>query len=222
MRAITYAIENKATIINASWGFYSYYQNLDLFLKKVISNKLKNNGVLFISAAGNKIQEVDEEATKIFLESHPRFFPKNKPNEQFTRSLRNLAFHNFFPACLSNSINNFITVTTVHGDEVSKTQNYSNRHVDLGITADALSDGEMVFKLPFQESGIRSGSSFATAIATGMIGSNYQLFKDKPSKSNIFKKLSPVIRQNTKLNEEIRKGKQFTAKSGTSYEVTSS
>jgi hypothetical protein len=66
-----------------------------------------------------------------------------------------------------------IAVTTTDGNMVTPTQNYSRKFIDLGVLADQVSRTGMKFKLPFNtgaEPQFISGSSFATAIASGIIG----------------------------------------------------
>jgi len=62
--AIYYAVDNGADIINASWGFYSYSRSLDDALQYA-----KDNGVLFISSAGNSSQDNDSK------EHYPSNYP---------------------------------------------------------------------------------------------------------------------------------------------------
>lgn len=159
--AMHYAIDKGANIINASWGFYYYDDGPHPYMDSLITQVLRQKGILFVTAAGNKIDEADAYAKQVYMDS----FNVNLPDEL----LRNLAIHNFYPACLSDAGNNVITVTTTDGTLISPTQNYSSRYVDLGVKADVIHPAYMKFTLPFSGQPI-SGSSFATAIATGKIG----------------------------------------------------
>jgi len=158
--AIHYAMEKGAQIINASWGFYYYHENPHPYLDSLITQVLRKKGILFVAAAGNKIEERDNFARKVYFEAH---------NVDISDTdLRNLECHNFYPACLSRANNNVITVTTADKNRVSPTQNYSSMYVDLGAIPDDL--GEMRFQVLFDPETSVSGSSFAAAIATGRIG----------------------------------------------------
>jgi hypothetical protein len=163
--ALHYAMDKGANIVNASWGFYYYNDSPHPYLDSLVTKVLKQKGILFITAAGNKIDEIDAYAKHVYQEEHGIPFPDSL--------LRNLEYHNFYPACLSDSLNNVITVTTTDGSAISPTQNYSSLYVDLGVKADTVNTSSMKFVLPFSAPRVyMSGSSFATAIATGKIGSN--------------------------------------------------
>jgi Subtilase family len=159
--AIYYAMENKAQIINASWGFYYYEERPHPYLDSLITQVLRKEGILFVAAAGNKIDKIDQEANDAYHAAHGVNLPATQ--------LRNLQYHNFYPACLSRDDNNVITVTTADKNRVSPTQNYSTMYVDLGTIPD--DHTSMRFRLPFPGPvATISGSSFAAAIATGRIG----------------------------------------------------
>lgn len=161
--AIHYAMNKGANIINASWGFYYYQDGPHPYLDLLIRETLRQKGILFVTAAGNKIEEVDNFAKRAYHEEHGREFPE--------RMLRNLEYHNFYPACLSRGGENVITVTTTDGRRVSRTQNFSETYVDIGVMRDAVEAKAMKFNTPFAEPTVLvSGSSFATAIACGKIG----------------------------------------------------
>jgi subtilisin family serine protease len=187
--AIYYAIAKGAQIINASWGFYSYEGEPYPPLKKIIKT-LEEEGVLLVAAAGNQTDEDDRIASEILLENTGR-----KPTSE---DLRNLAIHHFLPAYFSKGDDNLITVTTTDGKKVALTENYSNIYVDLGIVADKKIDKDLWFEVPFEQTGqpgyVR-GSSFATAIATGLIGaysksSNFE--KGAVDKKHIFEDLKSL------------------------------
>ena len=57
--AIHYAMEKGAQIINASWGFYYYEDGPHPYLNNLITNVLREKGILFVAAAGNKIDDQD-------------------------------------------------------------------------------------------------------------------------------------------------------------------
>jgi len=163
--AIYYAIAKGAKIINASWGFY-YYEEAPIKQLNALIATLKDEGILFITAAGNQSDADDKIARGIFAQRgiNPSSF-----------QLRDLAIHHFLPANLSDTAKNLITVTTSNGEVVAATENHSHVFVDLGVLADKSENGDLLFKVPFNLNGAVEhvrGSSFATAIATGIIGAN--------------------------------------------------
>lgn len=195
--AINYAAKKGANIINASWGFYYYYDEPNAILSKIITGSLAAHGVLFIAAAGNQTAESDAAATAIYQQQNPG-------TQLPPYILRNLEYHSFYPAILSNQGDNVITVTTSSVDTVSKTQNYSSKFVDLSVLGDvSLPTGAMHFKAPFQGNSSRtlSGSSFATAIATGKIGAflSKSVYAPGIKKINCFNGLSSIINNSSAL-----------------------
>jgi hypothetical protein len=210
--AIHYAMNNGANIINASWGFYYYQEGPHPYLDLLITETLRDKGILFVTAAGNKIEEVDKFARKAYYKEHGVDFPK--------KELRNLEYHNFYPACLSLLGQNVITVTTTNGSRVSRTQNYSETYVDIGVMLDEMEGYAMKFKTPFPEPpALLSGSSFATAIACGKIGAYLpkSMYVASLNKNAVFEYLStatpppgslPLIRFEPAMgNWLIRNGK---------------
>ncbi len=177
--AIHFAIAKGANIINASWGFYYYYDATFLkYFRNLITVELAQAGILFVTAAGNKIQNDDN-----FLE---KMFHAQTGGTLNKEELRDLKIHRFFPAHLSTAENNIVTVTTtnVKGTAVSDQQNHSNIYVDLGVKADSGPDIDPKFDVPFKlnpPADPIAGSSFATAIATGVIGANCNTGDFKPN-----------------------------------------
>lgn len=162
--AIYYAIAKGANIINASWGFY-FYEKQPLPQLQAVMQMLKKRGILFITAAGNQDAKDDKVATGVFL--------ANTGVAPTPKQLRNLALHPFLPACMSRKGNNVLTVTTTDGERVAATANFSNRFVDMGVRSLIDRNGDLWFRVPFAQDGdpgLVRGSSFATAIATGVIG----------------------------------------------------
>lgn len=171
--AIHYAIDKGAKIINASWGFYYYQDGPHPYLDSLITKGLNEKGILFVTAAGNKIDAIDQNAQAMYQSQHGIAMPDSL--------LRNLEFHNFYPACLSRPDNNVVTVTTTDGSKISPTQNYASRYVDVGVKADTVDASGMKFELTFSASPLYiSGSSFATAIAAGKIGALTPVTAYKP------------------------------------------
>ena len=195
--AVNYAIKKGANIINASWGFYYYYDAPNKVLSQIITDSLKARGILFIAAAGNQTTESDAEAQAIYQQQNPGV-------QLPAYILRNLEYHSFYPAILSNQGTNVITVTTSSNDTVSRTQNYSSKFVDLSVIGDVmLPSGAMHFKAPFEGNTTRtlSGSSFATAIASGKIGAFLSKSAYTPGidKINCFNNLSSIINNSNDL-----------------------
>ncbi len=188
--AIHFAIAKGAHIINASWGFYYYYSFPIPYLKELITVTLKKKGILFITATGNKNEDEEIIAKEIYQREHGISITDDE--------LRNLALHNFHPAYLTSNENSIITVTTTDGKTVSPTQNYSNIYADLGVMADHVSPDSMKFQLPFADSSsndLIGGSSFATAIASGIIGAfcDKRLYQPDIQKQLFFDELSMLV-----------------------------
>lgn len=184
--AIHFAIAKGAHIINASWGFYYYYEDPIPYLSDLIKHKLPEKGILFVTAAGNQFKEEEIIAKEIYELQYP--------GQQITDDqLRDIAIHNFYPGHLSCVDNSVVTVTTTDRETVSPTQNYSHIYADLGV----LADDDMKFQVPFAGSlpdELIGGSSFATAIATGVIGSNSpkSMFRPNLTKSDFIHTLSSM------------------------------
>lgn len=158
--AIYFAKKNHAKIVNASWGFYNSQLFEDSYLKELIFNKLYEEGVLFVTVSGNK--QANDGAQESYF--YPGEFGRGVLEEK----------------------KNMIVVTTVspNSPSFSKTQNFSPDWVDLGVPCDYVTrignKFHYVFELPFKrkdefvdgESPVFvSGSSFAAAIASGLMGS---------------------------------------------------
>ena len=184
--AIHYAMKKGANIINASWGFY-YYQDPHPYLDSLITRILPLHGILFITAAGNKIDAEDVLARQIYRDSLHILLSDFQ--------LRDMAIHNFYPGCLSTVGNNVITATTTNGVMVSPTQNHSSIYADLGVKADSVTPDHMKFLEPFTlPNQYISGSSFATAIASGKIGAYLpkSMYAPGINKVQVFQKLTQI------------------------------
>lgn len=201
--ALHYAMDKGAHIVNASWGFYFYHDGTHPYLDSLVTKGLKEKGMLFITAAGNKIEEIDNYARAAYQEAHGVVMPDSL--------LRNLNYHNFYPAFLSESDNNVIVATTTDGEIISPTQNYASRYVDVGVKADTVNASSMKFLLPFSATPLYiSGSSFATAIVAGKVGAHISesAFTPGISKQPILENLatgaSPVLIRADKLESQDR------------------
>lgn len=206
--AMHYAIDKGANIINASWGFYYYDEDPHPYLDSLVTHVMREKGIIFVTASGNKIDAVDEYAQLRYQAAHGDTLP--------ARLLRNLEIHNFYPACIAEADNNVFVATTTNGSLVSPTQNYSNRYVDFGVVADTVAPDFMKFQVPFTTFPIFiSGSSFATAILAGKIGAFAERVEYSPnvSKQQIINSIesgSPgVIKTSADLddNDLVRDGR---------------
>ena len=204
--AIHYAMENGANIINASWGFYYYDDDPHPYLNRLITQELRKEGILFVTAAGNRTARSDNFAKNAYMDEHGINIPDSY--------LRNLEYHNFYPACLSRNYNNVITATTANNDHVSPTQNYSNKYVDFGVFPDHVNATSMRFNFPYPGPDGRpiSGSSFAAAIVTGRIGATlpYTAYSAGLDKRELFIQLdaAPLSKKSSVLEpEHIRLGR---------------
>lgn len=188
MDAICFARENGADIINASWGFYQDEEISDSLLKKLITESLLNQEILFITVSGNKIPG-----------SGPYFFPAT------------------FGKGISDEQKNLIVVTSINDkmDKVNVNHNSSPEWVDFGVPADSIQkdDGKReyyIYNQLFQSKSDPelthsisvSGTSFATAIATGRIAT---FGKDrKGNKKKIIDDIgSALFDANSSLEEAI-------------------
>ncbi|WP_221392124.1 S8 family serine peptidase [Dyadobacter sp. NIV53] len=200
--AIHVAMAHGVNIINASWGFANILGLSLTYLDELISKRLAEKGILFITASGNFPR--GDEKIQIDIQGI------DTSNKSGILQLRNVEYNNFWPASLSSKSKIVITTTTTDGVKISPAQNFSEQFVDLGVGA----HHEMQFDVPFSENSDEyaplRGSSFATAIATGIIGANCSVkwFKKDISKDNIFKEFarrnpiffkSPILIYNKKL-----------------------
>jgi hypothetical protein len=213
--ALHYAMDKRANIINASWGFYNYHDGPHPYLENLITDTLRKEGILFVTAAGNLDKGMDEFARNAYREKHGVEIPYTM--------LRNLEYNNFYPAYLSRNGKNVVTVTTTDGTLVSPRQNYSERYVDVGVMGDVNDTNAMQFIAP-SGTGLISGSSFATAIACGKIGAYFpkSRYSSELNKDDVFEGLStatpplgrpPLITFETVMKKHlIRDGKMTYSK----------
>lgn len=172
--AISYAIRNKASLINASLGFYgpqnsvlSHYVNLSF-----------SSSIPIVAAAGNS-------------DKHPVLSDlcKKELNQETLLSLRRL----FYPACYSMFIDSFAVMTVTGLSEPGIPcyfQNYSPQFVTVGLVNGKLETNCCLFVLPFFTQGLGiSGSSFATPVVSGRMG--FYILKDGP-RQNVRDFLSPL------------------------------
>lgn len=180
-----YAKSMGAKIINASFGYYAPIrdandQSKDFCLtvfRKFIQDQLTDNNILLVAAAGNLPS--DNEIAEI-----KQVYPSLNPES------RDLSIVGFYPASFAGEaeLTNVIAVTSVNPGctEVSPTQNFSSSVVDIGVQSDDAAKSEFINP---RTGTLIGGSSFATPIVTGFIASNYTLFGNTLTKSNIINTL---------------------------------
>jgi hypothetical protein len=187
--ALHYAMDKGANIINASWGFYYHNKGTHPYLDNLITETMRQKGILFVTAAGNTDKVMDDFARNAYRERYGVEIPY--------KLLRNLEYHRFYPACLSREGRNVVTVTTTDGTLVSPRQNFSEQYVDIGVMGDVNDANAMQFKTPSEPIGLISGSSFATAIACGKIGAYFpkSRYLSSLNKDDVFDQLknAPVV-----------------------------
>ncbi|RAJ87653.1 subtilase family protein [Chitinophaga dinghuensis] len=198
--AMSYAANKGANVINASWGYYSLFKHATPYsqIDSIITAGLAARGILFVTAAGNRMAAPDDSAMKAGITG---------------TNLRNLDLHYFYPACLGGSNNNIIVATTVNDSMVSPTQNFSPFYVDLGVLADEEEGGFLKFKVPYTLGTPQyvSGSSYATAIVTGRIAATCKknAYTAPLRKSNFLQTAGLDIKGSAKLdqNKQVNGGK---------------
>ena len=201
-----YAKSMGANIINASFGYYAPVRDANdkstdfclTVFRKFIKDQLTDNNILLVAAAGNLPSKAEAQALK---KRYPKLDPRG----------RDLGKVGFYPASFASdpTLPNVISVTSVDPKckFVSLRQNFSSKVVDVGVQTDNVL---CQFKNPRTGASI-AGSSFATPIVTGLIASNYRLYANMPTKSNIFDKLKnlttlPKLEQASSLKSKIKDG----------------
>jgi hypothetical protein len=156
--AMSYAICHKATVINASFG---YYGAPDPALLQCVLNS-ENAGIPVIAAAGNVRPPHDNS-----LFCSQANFPGNLGSNNL-----------FYPACFTDTMNvqNMISVTNVRNQNNEPNgacfyQNYSSTYVSVGVMNENGRECCEYQRIPFLlgTSATAEGSSFATPVVTGMI-----------------------------------------------------
>ena len=151
---ISYAVENKATVINASLGFYSQD---DKVLSYYVA-KCHRDSIPLVVAAGN----AEEQATVDMVCS-----PNIRAENRITRDRL------YLPAGLSAQPNSF-TVFSVTGMREPGVpcfyQKYSNEFVTMGVVNSTAESKCCMYQLDFIDpSTALHGSSFATPIVSGRL-----------------------------------------------------
>jgi hypothetical protein len=187
--AIHYAMDHEANIINASWGVYFDKRPFkDSNLEKLITKKLTEKGILFVTSAGNQLAHVRPKDPEI--------------------NARDLNQFNFIPAVFGERDNNILVATTVFRGKVSDGENFSHKYVDFGIHAD-YSDFSFNPYRGADSSKRIYGSSYATAVLTGRIGASasLDLFQTGITKQDIIPLLNPNHSFCLWYRGKVRKGR---------------
>jgi hypothetical protein len=152
--ALSYAFQNKVTIVNASLGYYDD-KAMDEILQHYIDTANAEKGKTPIIAAAGNTRGV-----------HPK--PICQPGEPLdTNRLRPGRL--FFPACATPTSNNLISVTSLSSETNSCAyQNFSDLFVTVGVIANP-GNNCCSFKVTWLDNTNYEGSSFATPIVTGKI-----------------------------------------------------
>lgn len=159
--SFAYAANCGAKIINASFGFYARVKaKAPSILEEFVKKCLEKNHVLLVAAAGNQ----DDTEDALYADA-------NSGNP------RSLDDHSFFPACLSDTCKNVLTVTTVttakHPAAVSPDQNFSPRFAGIGVQCDGMEPGHFYFQHPWNYGIAIYGSSYAAPAVTGLLSQYY-------------------------------------------------
>ncbi len=146
--AMSYAIQNKATLINASLG---YYGDSDPVLKNYFEKtiKVKPEPIPVFVSAGNALQTRD---------------PLQYCKAVTTNDNELGKFKFFFPACFTKEYTNITTVTSLNLSlKPCYYQNFSDRFVSLGVLNPLAC---CQYRVAFMDKNYE-GSSFATPAASG-------------------------------------------------------
>jgi len=169
--AMNYAINNRAMLINMSLG---YYGKPDKVLAYYLS-KAGRSEILVVAAAGNDAGP--DRNGDIVCQDQLRF------ENMLTTS------HRFYPACWSNEYGNLISVTGLSNLNMPCFyQNFSQDYVTLGImntnnpaTASGNIEKRCCSYRPSFLNGFIEGSSFATPVVSGKVGSFIIINGKKPT-----------------------------------------
>lgn len=148
--ALSYAIQKKATVVNASLG---YYGSADSILYHYLRTGADQSPAIQVfAAAGN---------------TSGAHTPANFCNPAFNNNELGDTLL-FYPACFSVDLKNITSVTQLSKiDEACFYQNYSNKFITLGVL-NKNSCCEMPANFQGNAIGNYEGSSFATPVASGL------------------------------------------------------
>lgn len=149
--ALSYAVQNSATVINASLGYYETGGTIDSVFRHYVAkcNTVSPEPIVIFAAAGN------------MPGTHNPAWLCN-PATAFNRLT---GYRLFYPACFSASMSHVVSVTGLSSlyNTSCLYQNYSSDYVSIGV----LNNGDCCkYYIPFLASGYE-GSSYATPVACG-------------------------------------------------------
>jgi len=154
--ALSYAIQNHATIINASLGYYPTTHDIPdpvLFHYLNLCNTAGTDSIFVFAAAGNL--------------PLPHNNPLCSSPTPTGNNLSDVTGRLFYPACFSDNLHNVITITGLKDFNQSCIyQNYSEKYVSIGVLNQSPSCCS--FSLQSINLGFE-GSSFATPFASGKV-----------------------------------------------------
>jgi subtilisin family serine protease len=152
--ALSYAVENHATVVNASLGYYG----TDNSVLDHYAGKSNHDSIPIVAAAGND--------TSARFKSY--CFNGLNPQDLLINPERM-----FYPACLASNVKAYpvISVTGFRTPGVPcYYQNYSSEYVTMGVFNDSLERSCCAYSLPFFRPGLTiEGSSFATPVVSGRL-----------------------------------------------------
>ncbi|NBU20794.1 serine protease [bacterium] len=180
IQAIHYAIDHGAKIINYSGGGPEFSEQEYLAIKKA-----ESKGILFIAAAGNEKQNIDQ--------SNNFYFPASYSNPAAFRNLPHSPLKNIVVVAATNKKNDLIPAS-----------NWGKTSVDVAAPGE-----DILSTLPNGRSGVLTGTSQATAFVTGIaaliLAENSRLTPSLVKKiliesSDHFTKLSEKVKSSGRVN----------------------
>ncbi|MBS1600967.1 MAG: S8/S53 family peptidase [Bacteroidetes bacterium] len=196
--ALSYAIKNHATVINASLGYYDFGTNArDTVLSRYLRlcNVAGQDSIFVFAAAGNLPLPHD---LNTICQS-----PSPAANEL---KIASTSTRLFYPACFSDVLPNVISVTGLKDLNNSCIyQNYSGKYVSLGVPNSRGSQSCCQFYLPSIGS-IYEGSSFATPVASGKLMGQF-LRSSGVTVISLRQSLNAIMQSSGSLSNVTKNGK---------------
>jgi subtilisin family serine protease len=155
--AMSYALQNKVNMINASLG---YSGNEDTILRRYFKRADSMKIPVIVAAGNDTSRDHNDSLLCQDIINHSDSLDKSNP---------------FYPAFFSEQMHNVISVTGVNSDTLPcYYQNFSRRHIDIGVWILATSKRSAVsccsFFIPYLKGGeYVEGSSFSTPIVSGTL-----------------------------------------------------
>jgi hypothetical protein len=159
--ALSYAIQNHATVVNASLGYYDSTGISDPVLSHYLglcNTTWPSDSIYVFAAAGNLPLPHNRDSLCGIIT------PQANELVSGTQAIRL-----FYPACFNDSLHNVISVTGLKNMSQSCVyQNYSHKYVSLGVLNPSATTTCCQFHLSVLNLGFE-GSSFATPVASGKV-----------------------------------------------------